>query len=595
MTRFEIELIIEGPYLTQSSAVGGYGVDAPLARTGRKEKDKAYIPGSLLKGKLLQAWQEIGGLGEAGTLLGSESGNQQEPEKACDARTAKLHFDDLIQEGEAPKRLTHRIRIDRERGSVVEGALLVLESPFASGERITFKGQARLLTDSEAKPEDVKKWLEWGLRWTPSLGAERSTGFGRILGVKVSTAKPAGVSAITSEIRGNFQFSLQPQGPFCVAKQRLSGNLFESSSEIPGGTIKGMVAQMLLRQAGAPGHRVDAALGAKLGRYQALCSEFERVRFTHAFPARIKTNKRPVRAPLSLVMAGKQLYDAADRDKPFLVGGEAPQFDIDWKKDPDGLKQFGWDHRPKTELRVRTAIDPEKLRADDEKLFAYEMVNPEEFEWLGSVDVSQVSERARVANELAVLMESGLSGLGKTKTEVKVRCKERLFVPRVESSATAAAKGEWRVTLMTSALLNDPARLTESTGNHEELLEAYRETWTDLSCGAVKLERFFARQTLAGGHYLYKRFQRGDCLPWLLTNAGSVFVLKAVNDNAGEFVQAALDGGLNLPGWAKKRYGATWETCPFVRENGYGEVAVNLAIKNVALPEEGVTDVDEAV
>jgi hypothetical protein len=39
--------------------------------------------------------------------------------------------------------------------------------------------------------------------------------------------------------------------------------------------------------------------------------------------------------------------------------------------------------------------------------------------------------------------------------------------------------------------------------------------------------------------------------------------------------------GLPLPVWALAEYGQynreLWETCPFVPENGYGEIAVNLA------------------
>ena len=42
-----------------------------------------------------------------------------------------------------------------------------------------------------------------------------------------------------------------------------------------------------------------------------------------------------------------------------------------------------------------------------------------------------------------------------------------------------------------------------------------------------------------------------------------------------------MSGGLPLPKWALAEYGqynrALWENCPFVPENGYGEIAVNLA------------------
>ncbi len=190
MTIFEIEVIVEGPYLTQSSAAGGYGVDAPLARTKRNGKECAYVPGSLLKGKLRQAWDEIG-IGGALALLGEGSGNQENQENSVDAKPAQIYFEDLLLQGDAPKRLRHRIQIERDRGSVKEKALLVMESPFASGSRAIFLGRVRWVGSGATSAEQVREWLEWGLRWTPSLGAERSIGFGQITGVKVSVKAAA--------------------------------------------------------------------------------------------------------------------------------------------------------------------------------------------------------------------------------------------------------------------------------------------------------------------------------------------------------------------------------------------------------------------
>ena len=411
--------------------------------------------------------------------------------------------------------------------------------------------------------------------------------------------KAAAIPKPAPAVTDSFQYSLKPAAPFCVSLQRLSGNLFESDSEIPGGVLKGMVARMLLAMAGDRGFRVDAELGRRLPKYAHLCAEFERVRFTHALPAKSgEGRKRPVRPPLSLVSADERLFfDAADRPKPFLIGGAAPTFKIDWKhKDPDALQQFGREW-PETELRVRTAIDGETLRAKESQLFAYEMVNPNGFEWLGTADLSQVTkDKAAVAAELASLLTGGLAGLGKTKAAVEVECGASLFEPAL-ASRPEPISGEWRITLMTAALLCDPAKLTRSSGNSGELLEAYRDSWSEISKRTLRLERFFAAQKLAGGYYLFKRFQKGQqYLPWLLTEPGSVFILRAAEGKlkeASAFVKTAWEGGLDLPDWAKAKYGDSWETCPFVRENGYGEVAVNIAMKDVALPEEGVTLVDE--
>ena len=39
-----------------------------------------------------------------------------------------------------------------------------------------------------------------------------------------------------------------------------------------------------------------------------------------------------------------------------------------------------------------------------------------------------------------------------------------------------------------------------------------------------------------------------------------------------------LKHGLPLPDWAENLYGNNWQTCPFLPENGFGEIAVNLDV-----------------
>ena len=60
--------------------------------------------------------------------------------------------------------------------------------------------------------------------------------------------------------------------------------------------------------------------------------------------------------------------------------------------------------------------------------------------------------------------------------------------------------------------------------------------------------------------------------------AGSVFRLRAADSSAEEKLERWLRCGLPFPDWAAEEYGAEpWKRCPFVTENGYGEIAVNLA------------------
>jgi hypothetical protein len=157
--------------------------------------------------------------------------------------------------------------------------------------------------------------------------------------------------------------------------------------------------------------------------------------------------------------------------------------------------------------------------------------------------------------------------------------------------------GLWIVTLQTPALLCDPDQLDETSGQ-KELRGVYEESWKQLSDNSLKLERYFVRQRLSGGTYLHGRFGQTKDLyrPYLLTEEGSVFVLKAVEGceaQAEQQIRKWLACGLPLPAWAVDRYARNaqakdrWRYCPFLPENGYGEIAINLGIHWQKQPQEG--------
>lgn len=73
----------------------------------------------------------------------------------------------------------------------------------------------------------------------------------------------------------------------------------------------------------------------------------------------------------------------------------------------------------------------------------------------------------------------------------------------------------------------------------------------------------------------------GKYYPFYLTGAGSVFVLKAtIKEKAMQKIDEWKTKGLPIPEWAKKKYQKNgkelWQTCPYIPENGYGEVMINL-------------------
>ncbi|HJW76558.1 MAG TPA: hypothetical protein VJ787_12990, partial [Thermoleophilia bacterium] len=326
---------------------------------------------------------------------------------------------------------------------------------------------------------------------------------------------------------------------------------------------------------------------------EALGRNFEHVRFSHAFPApHCEPTVRPVRPPLSLVKAAGKLRDVATCHGAGLICGEAPEFAVDWKDRSDLDKEFGWPE-VRRELRVHTAIDPARRAAAEGKLFAYEMIVPQGRSWLARVDLSRVArgERALVESQLRALLDLKLRSLGKTKIVAAARLEPAGTVG--DAVGRMALDGVHVVTLQTPALLCDPELLNEASDD-AVLFQDYASTWQDLSDGALELVRFFGSQSLAGGYYLHRRFRGNEAyVPWLLTDPGSVFVLKIAASRAQD-ANTAIDGwakqGLKLPKWAKTRYtrdgrsGDHWSNCPFIPENGYGEVAVDLDVHEKMKP-----------
>lgn len=585
-----VRLVLRGPVLTHSTSIGAIGIDAPMARDS---DGRYYLPFSLVRGRLRQSWEELqeatnGTLApQVEDLLGPKPGETT----AREPNRGRLHFSDFIHDGDADESgVLHRIRMDMSRGAANKGAMQTIESPFAPGQRVRFTGTISFRVENNPDANTICDNILMGLRWTTNFGAERTVGFGRLADVEISKddrkqlqVAPAATPTGTGEM---LYLAIRPLAPFCVSKRRVNPNLFESDTILSGGVLRGALATTLQSLCGlARNTTIDGNIPPP---WQELGAHFNHIRFTHAFPAPEHSAHRPVVAPLSLIkdVAGN-IYDVALCQEPGLIGGppRAPSFAVDWKRADDVQIAFGW-AEPRRELRVRTAIDRIRRRAEDEKLFAYEMVVPEGCIWYGKVDLSQVPDgvtRTAVESQLGTLLSHGFRSVGKTKAAAAVEVFAALN-PMYTSNLNPI-DNLWVVTLQSPALLCDPASLKEESGT-QELFAAYDAAWQDISSGTVKLVRFFASQSLAGG-YLVLRFQRGKPYnPFLLTDAGSVFVLQASGENssAQAVIGNWLQNGLPLPDWAQNRYGNHWSACPFLPADGFGEIAVNLPCQTQKQP-----------
>jgi hypothetical protein len=359
--------------------------------------------------------------------------------------------------------------------------------------------------------------------------------------------------------------------------------------------LKGALATALRRAAGLQNNAIIS--GSIVPSLQEIADEFDKVRFTHAFPVTAGARLRPVQPPLSLVQDQDDVtYDVALVSGPVLLGKppRAPAFSIDWKDASNVFKELGWAEPPR-ELRVRTAIDSHRRKADDSQLFAYEMIIPNGYEWLGYLDLSRIdtAKLSQVEAQLRNLLGSKLLAIGKTKAGVQIDLITDTSVqPKFTSNTStlsAVVAPQWVITLQTPAVLCDPSTIVETSGGNE-LRQAYADVWDKLSGQSLALVRFFASQSLMGGRYLVDRFQPARPYnPFLLTDAGSVFVVQAEPgsvSSAQAKIDAWLQHGLPLPDWAANRYRDAWNTCPFRAVDGFGEIAVNLPCHTKLKPSE---------
>lgn len=572
-TTLTVALTLEGPILTQGNGPGRFGFDMATARDA---SGRAYFPSTLVKGRLREAMAQLrsapGVLFDVSDdgLFGKASGRAElgetvpdTPERGC------LEFSDFLhkERDEQPLRTRHRIQIDPQRLSVKKGALLVMEDAFGSGNSVVFGGDIRFVSKSNLEAEAIVKALSCGFRWMPQLGAGRTTGFGRIRDVALTASHiNLAIQAPSPEKKGRdiigLTIAIRPLAPFCFSQHKIGGNLFESHPFIPGNAIKGCLAEM-----------------CRIAQIE-LPEYFDYIRFRHAFPS--IGDQRARVAPLSIVEVNNELRDIAPfKDAVvFKRGGRviAPNFRVDWKSEMFSKcdTAFAW-KQPKTELRVRTAMDAKRRKGADGQLFAQELTMPGDITWRGAIDLAAVPEarRGTIGATLRAIIGRRLRYLGKTKAAAEVEI--------TDFAAARTQLGETcRITLQTPALLGDTRFQNET-----DLNTCYREIWRAISDNSLELSHFFATQSLAGGNYLWQRFQRAShnpvYRPWLLTDAGSVFIL-SVRDaaRAEKCITQWLSSGLPLPGWAKTEFTSDWRHNPFLPENGFSEIALDITSPEIA-------------
>lgn len=632
-----LTVTLRAPWLVHGNDPGRLGLDAVQLRA--PDGKRRLLPGSLLAGRIRDAWRvlkhdfQIKDVPNGEDWFGppsTQDADEDNDDKKAEAdvayrrgrrrlpKRARILTADLVECSAPPDGLLihTRVKIDASSGAGRDGMLQAVEQRDAPGSSLSFTGTWRAwLADGE--PASLQAHLHKALVWQTQLGALRNIGFGELVaqGSKVhivlaaagpddaahtaqAAAQQAFVDAEPSPGRAR-GLRLRFDQPLAVANQLINGNLFQSDDFLPGAALKGALAHAWdQRQPGV-----------------AKPAWFDALRFTHAQPS--SGTKRPSPLPFSLVAgleedqpdARKLIWDLAlssgAASDLIDAHGRAVSFAPDWKTN---LRKQAQARQQRAQvaryLRVRTAIDTGQAKQGS--LFGYDCAmsphlgppgqdGPEpETHWVATLDLPVAFNNPQNWAQIAMLLTSApLGPLGKTNAFAAVELLhdlEPVWPTRVDPASAGALV---RVVLASPALLfASTAVLNNTSVALKEMHEVYAQAFDAIAAATpeadhakaneppLALQCFYARQRLAGGEYLAHYFRRPGqpkpYLPYVLTEAGSVFVFQVRDaDRAQVVLSHWQQHGLPFSQAVKDEHGDDWRTNPWLAQNGYGEVAVN--------------------
>lgn len=571
---YDLVLTLRSPFLFEGTVNTRTGVDSAYLRD---QDDCPIIPSSQVRGVLRAAMGELANAtkgsvisdDEIRNLFGDESAGgvdgSNEPLRAC------AIFGDLTANHPGAALQFTRIQLDESSGTVKRGSLQVIELAAPIGAEAAFHGQIIIRYPNGLDPARIERSLKKALALTPCIGAIKSAGFGEIIQEKSSVKErekdrvaltPAAPAAVSS---GTLWFDLTLDRPLIVDSVRVAENVFESASIIPGAAIKGALAQRLELAGLKPS---EGALDAAL----------EGLRVSHAFPVGSDGKRLELPLPLSLIHDGAE--PPAFADAIIAQPGEAPMrngraagFVASAKsKIVDAAREkLGFGELAKVKLsRTHVKIDKDRLSAEESKLFvqvaiAQKNADKSPVSWRFSIELPLGAYQAETAKILALLNDP-LDGLGRSSaiaTVTAAGAPKDVAPPRNGQKLVS-------IILLTPAMLTGP-RLSDE---QQSIFEAHKAYFND-RLGGAKLLNVFAARKMAGGYVAMRRraFGKSTYYPFILTVPGSVFRLDVSDPKAASALDLALRYG--LPAAMLDGKAVTWRNCPYVPENGYGEIALH--------------------
>jgi hypothetical protein len=585
IARLSVSVTVRSPFIFQGLANSRFGIDAAFLRD---ERGRPIIPADQIRGVLQAACRvltlrapKIAPTQLVDRLFGDESakGSNDAPVRAL------LMTADLVANIESPVTTTTRIEIDDVTGAAASGALQVIELAAPLGASVAFEGAFVLLAETGIVSRDVETLLSRAIRLVPAIGAFKSAGFGEVTAaaIRLTGSRPAAVAA-TGLSAERVAYRVTFDRPILVDAVRETENLFVGSRLVPGAAFKGALANLLKLADHDPGSGAWADAVAAL-------------HISHAFPENDAEQLSGFLVPASLyawqsggdVRFADGLLHALNRGDDIAgfvteEGGVfvAPVHPVDWKdnyfaalSDQEVLPEPAL---PTPQPRTHVRIDPRDLVAVDAALFttvAQGVLRDRETPraWRLVVDMRHVAAEFRVP--LLGLIEGGLFPIGRTSAEARFAAirempndagkhgRIRLVTPPPATALPGHADLH-ALTLITPALLTDP----QSADGVEE---QYRRLIRAQSGGT--LLRAYTSLRLAGGYIATRRRPYGATYyPFVLTEPGSVFLIKG--GDAGKLAAIARFG--LAPVALSDVPTLDWRNCPYLRENGYGEVVFSL-------------------
>lgn len=598
-TQAELSITLESPFLSKGIGAPAFGLDACLATD---HEGRAIIPGDQVKGLLSAALEDMAASGVKDATLIRERLFGRKSETGLEPRRGRALFMDLTSaapirspvgtplhhhpptdaEKKSPVGALTRVAIDETTGAVRTGHLQVIEMPWPIGTPVEMTGSVVLFAENEDQANRDLEVLRAALALLPAVGAQRSLGFGT---VQAATLKaPDGPTALPNVEVPNagkgarVRLILKADRPVLVDAQRVADNVFQGSTVIPGAVLKGALATRLER-GGALDNKTAEALTRLVINHAhpraALLDEAGKPTADLApvrpIPFSVITDRNPGSGALTVGDALRVL------DCGVFASGRAPLFGVDWK---DSVRKAVKDRLfnqgslgVRYDTRTHTRMDNATYTSAEDQLFTWSAVVPTlsdgtDLTWQVDLVAAEAKDQPTLAALVERLAAEGLEGVGKTEATLSV-----FEAPTwMDTPAPTPIKQEqadlWAVTLLTPAV-QTPLDAVREHG--DDIRAVYADYWSKASGGSLDMVNVFAAQRLAGGYQALRyRLGRTDYDPYLLTEPGSVFLLKG---DGRTLIETWLSSNLPLP---PALDGATWETFPFMPEGGYGAIACSV-------------------